>query len=272
MPGVRRQARRRPQEVVPGFLFRLVRGRRCWSPHAPRGRLSLLVERDQDIQPSGAWRGHWEGGRGLGISLVRRANGRAIVTQKTSVSRCHRDAVRRCHHRYVTMSYRRYILPLLPTFATVKGLPSLPAALPSTGGSYLESPSFALCFELFSLRNPSCKGRRRALSALPIIPPLNLGEGASAGFFSGESPISRAATMRLELANPRRGDRRSRCRRRMLSGDRAITAGGLGATSMGTGGLEGRRELVRLQRHGRGLPTMHWRGGRGDRECWRGRG
>lgn len=131
------------------------------------------------------------------------------------------------------MSYRRYILPLLPTFDTVKGLPPLPAAPPSAGASYLESPSLlALRSMLFSLRNPSCKGFFREESRRPTTP-LDLGAVASAGFLSGDAPISRAAaTGRLELAKPRRGDSRSRCRCRRLSGERAR---GLGAASMVVG-------------------------------------
>lgn len=170
-----------------------------------------------------------------------------------------------CHQQRDSLSYRRYILPLFPTFDTVKGLPSLAAAPASEGESYLEcssgslgvspslslllllslslllclSPSlslslsrslFSLCWMLFSLRNPSCKGRSRAWD-LAVV--------------SGDAPISRASaavpgavtaaaaevTGRLLLAKARRGDSRSRCRCRRLSGDRG-TARGLGARSM----------------------------------------
>lgn len=137
------------------------------------------------------------------------------------------------------MSYRRYILPPA-TLETVKFLPSLPAAPPSEGVSYLESPSlslslFSLRFMLFSLRNPSCKGRSRAASIRFTVP---LGLNAGAILLSGDPPISRgaaAAAGRLLLAKARRGDSRSRCRRRRLSGERRTATGGtrgLGAASM----------------------------------------
>lgn len=99
MAGVRREMGRRPQEIVAGRLSGLVRGRGRWCPHASGRRLPFLVQGDQDIQASGAWRGHGEGGRGglRSISLVRRTDRRAVVTQKMSVRTVPRNVVRLCH-------------------------------------------------------------------------------------------------------------------------------------------------------------------------------
>jgi hypothetical protein len=174
----------------------------------------------------------WFAGRMVGL----------LVTQDVS-----QDGSTKCCETVSILSYRRYIRPLLPTLATVKGLPSLPPAPPSGGTSYLGSSSLlALRLKLFSLRNPSGKGFFvRAAESNRWTIPLDLGPGASAILASGDPPIScdaagaaaGAAAGRLELAKPRRGESRSRCRRRRLSGERAMmvvaedAARGLGATT-----------------------------------------
>lgn len=118
-------------------------------------------------------------------------------------------------------AYRKYILPLLPTFATVNWRPSRPAEPPSGVMSvFMSSASFlALRFILFSLRKPSCNCFFLINSGELVPAALDRGAGARVIPFLGCLSTSRTVvSIRLGLGKRPRGERRSRCRCRRLSG------------------------------------------------------
>jgi hypothetical protein len=122
-------------------------------------------------------------------------------------------------------TYRKYILPLFPTLATVNCLPSRPAEPPSGVISYFTSSAslFARRLILFSLRNPSCTCRFLINSGDRFPVSLDHGGGESVSPFFGDPSTSRAGVeTRFVFANRPRGDRRSRCRCRRLSGVRFV--------------------------------------------------
>jgi hypothetical protein len=126
--------------------------------------------------------------------------------------------------------YRKYILPLFPTFATVNCRPSRPAEFPS-GATSFRMPStslFARRLMLFSLRNPSwicffLSASADRLTAAGFV----LGAGDSFtpdGFGTASTSLTLVEILLMGFANRPRGERRSRCRCRRLSGE-CILAG-----------------------------------------------
>lgn len=123
--------------------------------------------------------------------------------------------------------YRKYILPLFPTLATVNCLPSRPADPPSGIRSDLASSAslFARRFILLSLRVSFCICLffNKSGDRVPVAFDRGTVESGAA-LLGTSSPPRYVFDTRLVAVYSPRGERRSLCRCRKLSGARAMAS------------------------------------------------